>query len=194
MVFRTNFLFFWVFLNGVYFLLVIFFVSVDADSPRVINDGSFGYMEIYSLYLASLVVFKSTAAIIFVIMWRQRIWSSKSGHKLPSYNLNKEFKRIKKAHINGDSTDDEEINAKVNVVCEERENNDTEVSLMASVFRGNAHLTNHSILRASVLQELITVKGENSSDEDNDDLSDHDSMEFEAAEVEEAEDRIREVY
>ncbi len=71
-------------------------------------------MEYYTVYLTSLVAFKILAALCFVIMWRYRYEFKWSGYKLPNHNLNKEFKRIKKAHVDGDSTDDEEIAATEN--------------------------------------------------------------------------------
>jgi len=62
--FRVNFFVFWVILNIGYVLLLSQFVA--STSPTN-NDGSFGFLEIFSMYLAGVVIYKCTFAIIHLI-------------------------------------------------------------------------------------------------------------------------------
>ena len=68
--FRANFLFLWLCCNGAYFLVVL--AIGNSGSKTVVNDGSFGVLEYFSLYLAGIVVFRVTFAILHTIKWRWR--------------------------------------------------------------------------------------------------------------------------
>lgn len=116
-VFRTNFMFFWVACQGAYFIGLYALIQTDkiakTKSDTKNKSGNIGYLEAWSIWLASLVMFRVVFAFGFVILWRYRQWFQCSGYKMEDLNLNKELKRIKKEHINGDSTDEEEIEHKI---------------------------------------------------------------------------------
>ena len=66
-----------------------------------------GVLEYFSLYLAGIVVFRVTFAVFHTCKWRWRFAFNKK-YKIQSYNLEKNFKEMKKqARTGGESTDDE---------------------------------------------------------------------------------------
>jgi len=58
MVFRVNFLAFWVIFNAGIAILVETYASKPPDTSKIINNGSYGFLEVFALYLAALVVFR----------------------------------------------------------------------------------------------------------------------------------------
>lgn len=61
MVFRVNFLTFWIIANTVYALVVEDFAqysSAKYEDVVIVNDGSIGFLEVFALYLAALVMYK----------------------------------------------------------------------------------------------------------------------------------------
>ena len=75
--FRANFLFLWLCGNGAYFLAVLA-IGNAAGSTDVVNDGNYGVLEYFSLYLAGIVVFRVTFAIIHTIKWKWRYTFNKN--------------------------------------------------------------------------------------------------------------------
>ena len=69
MVFRTNFTFFWMISNGLYLVLILWLVNGSGDRT-VVNSGSFGYLEVFSLYLAGLVMFRVIFAALYILSWK----------------------------------------------------------------------------------------------------------------------------
>ena len=68
-----------------------------------------GVLEYFSLYLAAIVVFRVTFAIMHTIKWKWRYTLNKH-YKISTYNLEKNFKEIKeKFRTGGESTDDEDM-------------------------------------------------------------------------------------
>ena len=103
--FRANFLFLWLCGNGAYFLLVL--AIGNSGSKTIVNDGSMGVLEYFSLYLAGIVVFRVTFALFHTLKWRYRYAFNKK-YKIQEYNLEKNFKELKRqARNGGESTDDE---------------------------------------------------------------------------------------
>ena len=103
--FRANFLFLWLCGNGAYFLIVLSIGT--AGSGTVVNDGSMGVLEYFSLYLAAIVVFRVTFAILHTLKWKWRFTFNKK-YKIGEYSLEESFAEIKqKFRTGGDSTDDE---------------------------------------------------------------------------------------
>ena len=67
----------------------------SSGNPTVVNDGTFGILEYYSLYLAAIVVFRVTFAIMHTIKWKWRYAFNKK-YQITEYNLEKNFKELKK--------------------------------------------------------------------------------------------------
>lgn len=112
-VFRTNFVLMWLGVNIVYFIMISQFVQSQSA------DGSFGYLEIFSLVLAGLVTFRFLFGAIYIINWKCK-YCCMGRYKVEEKNLEAEFKDIKKrsGHAsNGlESTDDEEIEEQINQI------------------------------------------------------------------------------
>ena len=84
-------------------------------NSTVVNDGQVGYLEVFSMYLAALVLFRFVFASIYILVWKFR-FNFDARYKIRRVNLTKEFKEIKKRaerEYRDDSTDDEEMEEKV---------------------------------------------------------------------------------
>ena len=79
LVFRTNFTFGWIVANGGYFILILWLVEGNGHKTTV-NNGSFGYLEIFSLYLACLVMFRFTFAVLYILNWKIKYCCCRSYH------------------------------------------------------------------------------------------------------------------
>ena len=73
--FRANFLFFWLCCNGAYFFFVLN-IGNTGDKTNV-NTGKFGALEIFSMYLAGIVVFRVFFAILHTFKWKFRFCCNK---------------------------------------------------------------------------------------------------------------------
>ena len=96
--FRANFLFLWLCCNGAYFLVVL--AIGNSGSKTVVNDGNMGLLEYFSLYLAFIVVFRVTFAIMHTCKWRWRYAFNKK-YKITEYNLEQNFKELKRSAKTG---------------------------------------------------------------------------------------------
>ena len=120
MVFRTNFTFVWIVLNGGYLILILWLVNGNGHRTTV-NSGDFGYLEIFSLYLAALVMFRVTFAVIYILNWKFK-YTCLRKYRVQHHDLQGEFKRIKgRTNAHGESTDDEEMEEKVHTIFKTNE-------------------------------------------------------------------------
>ena len=65
-VFRTNFVLFWLIANIGYYIMILQFINGETQ------DGTIGYLEVFSLMLAAMVVFRVTFAAIYILGWKCR--------------------------------------------------------------------------------------------------------------------------
>ena len=180
--FRTNFTFVWIIANGIYFILVLWLVEGDG-SRTVVNSGSFGYLEIFSLYLASLVVFRVTFSALYILNWKLKYLCCRP-YRVTYHDLQKEFKKIKaKTNIHGDSTDDEEMDEKVQTIFKANEK---------AVRKKMKKMESETSTKQDIHNATLNFIGQAAQAENDD--SDDDFKEFEEADVEEAEDRIYKEY
>ena len=95
---------------------------VEGDGSRTeVNDGSFGYLQIFSLYLAGLVVFRVFFSGLYILNWKLKYLCCRP-YRVSYHDLTAEFKKIKaKTNIHGDSTDDEEMDEKVQTIFKQNE-------------------------------------------------------------------------
>ena len=105
--FRANILFIWLCCNGAYFYIVLRLTS--SGDPQKVNDGSFGPLQGFTLFLAGIVVFRVFFASLYVCKWKWRYNCNKK-YKITTYNLERNFNKLR-AQQSGDneSSDDEEI-------------------------------------------------------------------------------------
>ena len=70
--YRANFLFLWFCANGAYFVLVLR-LGESGDQYEV-NSGAFSVLDGFSMYLASVVLFRVIFAFLYVVKWQWRYW------------------------------------------------------------------------------------------------------------------------
>lgn len=58
MVFRVNLLSFWICCNIGFAIFFENYATLPLDKNKKMNDGSFGFLEIFSAFLASLLMFR----------------------------------------------------------------------------------------------------------------------------------------
>lgn len=76
-----------------------------------INNGNVTYFEVFTLYLAALVLFAAFFATLYTLLWTYR-FGFLQAYKIEEQNLLEEFRRVK--NITGDSSDEEDIDKKLN--------------------------------------------------------------------------------
>ena len=105
--YRSNFSLFWFFVNGMYYIFVI--VLVQSPSSASFYSGELTYLDMFTMYLATLVCFRSFFAALYVIKWRFRYNYNKK-YQVKEHDLAKIFKDMKRnPNQNGDSSDDEQV-------------------------------------------------------------------------------------
>jgi len=100
-----------------------------------VRDSDTGYLTYFSLYLAGLVTFRVTFAVIYILKWKCR-YNCVGKYKVKERNLTLEVKKLKKHAENGESTDDEAINEELNKYYEQNKD-DISRKLDESVMRGS---------------------------------------------------------
>ena len=185
MVFRTNFTFIWIVANGLYLILILWLVNGSGHRTTV-NSGDFGYLEIFSLYLAALVVFRVLFAVLYILNWKFKYCCLKR-YRIQYHDLQAEFKRIKsRTNAHGESTDDEEMEEQIN-----------------TIFKTNEKAVRKKRKKGAAAEEEeekefnahdATIEFMNDEGAQNPEDSDDDFREFEEADVEEAEDRVYNEY
>ena len=96
--------------NGAYFWFVLGLKG--SDSPTEINNGSVGMLQVFTMFLASLVIYKVIFATIYVCKWKCR-YNCKKEYKVKRYNLEKNFRKMRAKQDDeegeGNSSDDDAI-------------------------------------------------------------------------------------
>ena len=74
-----------------------------------VNDGSFGPLQGFTLFLAGLVVFRVIFAFFYVCKWKWR-YNFNKAYKIKEFNLERNFRKLRAdQNDDGFSSDDEEI-------------------------------------------------------------------------------------
>ena len=157
---------------------------VEGDGDRtVVNDGSLGYLEIFSLYLAALVVFRVLFSGLYILNWKLKYLCCRP-YRVSHHDLNKKFKEIKaKTNAHGDSTDDEEMDEKVQEIFKSNEK-----AVRKKMRRLESDHGSRKDIHNATLNYISQVHQAEHDD------SDDDFKEFEEADIEEAEDRVYKEY
>lgn len=98
MVFRVNFLTFWIIMNTAYAMIVEDYAAVSSRASTggaiIVNNGSIGFLEVFALYLASLVMYKTFFGVQHILKFKFMTTFLKS-YKMPKYDLHDEVKRLR---------------------------------------------------------------------------------------------------
>ena len=68
MVFRVNFLTFWIGMNIAYAIIIENYA--DSKTKVLANDGSFGFLEVFAFYLACLVVYRVVFGLLHILKFK----------------------------------------------------------------------------------------------------------------------------
>jgi len=104
--FRANVLFIWLICNGAYFYIVLGLSG--SNDPTTINNGSVGALQVFTMVLAGMVIFRVFFSTIYVIKWKFRYCCNKK-YKIKRFNLEKTWQKRSKQEDEGLSSDDEDI-------------------------------------------------------------------------------------
>ena len=185
MAFRANFLFFWLCCNGAYFFVILNVGSGSGDTT-VKNSGTFGALEIFSLYLAGIVVFRVFFATLHTCKWKWRFCCSKK-YRIESYNLEKAFRKLKKeSRTGGESTDDEQMEEEAEKIFAKNE-----AAITAVASRVGIHDVNTYEGRVEAALEFAHDNAELQSQKSD---SDEEMLDFVKADLEEVEDNLVKAY
>jgi hypothetical protein len=86
MMFRVNFLTFWIISNAAYVNLIDLYVS---KNKQYVNDGSIGFLEVFSTYLAGLVIYRIVFALIHICRFKFRRSCLRGDYTVREINLRK---------------------------------------------------------------------------------------------------------
>ena len=109
----------------------------------LINDGSFGPLQIFTLFLAGIVVFRVTFASIYVGKWKWRYCCNKK-YRVQEYNLEKVYSKMRqKQQDDNFSSDDEDIYQLAKNICAEHD-------LLTKTIPGAEELTERERLERTI--------------------------------------------
>lgn len=96
---------FWIAANGIYCLVINTITSRKRD---VVNDGSIGFLEIFSMYLAGLLVFKVFFATLHICRFKCRNNCCGDKHQVEKVDVEEQYRKMKRRGqlVGNDSEDD----------------------------------------------------------------------------------------
>ena len=86
MMFRVNFVTFWIIANAIYVSVIDYFVG---QNKQYVNDGSWGFMEYFSTYLAGLVIYRVFFAVIHIFRFKCRRNCFRGEYQVREINIKK---------------------------------------------------------------------------------------------------------
>jgi hypothetical protein len=84
--FRVNFVTFWIIANAIYVSVIDYFVG---QNKQYVNDGSWGFMEYFSTYLAGLVIYRVFFAVIHIFRFKCRRNCFRGEYQVREINIKK---------------------------------------------------------------------------------------------------------
>ena len=99
MVFRVNFLTFWIVCNIGFAIFVENYATLPLDKNKLQNDGSFGFLEIFSAFLTSLVLFRVGFGAFHIIKFKFLSYFF-SSYKVFKFDMLDDAKQLKLASKN----------------------------------------------------------------------------------------------
>jgi hypothetical protein len=155
-------LYFWLLANAAFGGII---TAVNTGSNVTVINRDFTFLDGFALFVASLVTFKFVFALVYTLKWNFRRWTNPY-YRNPPFNLNEEFKKMRRDRNGAYSTDEDE------------EDED-------AVFGKNETVGEGGKVFDKKTDGSFSVR-ENTEIDD----SDNDDMEFDDAHDEEHEDRI----
>jgi len=99
MVFRVNFVAFWILCNSTFALVTENYLSLPSKgNTKAINDGSIGFLEVFALYLAALVVYRVFFGFIHILKFKTLANCLKK-YKTPKFDLHDEVRRLRQETV-----------------------------------------------------------------------------------------------
>ena len=142
-----------------------------------------GVLEYFSLYLAAIVVFRVTFAVLHTIKWRWRYAFNKK-YAISEYNLERTFKDLKKtARTGGESTDDEMMEEEAEKIFRKHEGTIKERANRTGGFSGLHDISTNKGQREAALDFIYDNDVKQKDDDDSEG-----ELEFDNAAIEEVED------
>ena len=99
MVFRVNFLTTWIVCNAAFAIFVESYLTIpNSTNHKAINDGSIGFLEVFAIYLASLVVYRVFFGFWHILKFKT-LRNCLKKYKTPKFNLHDEVRRLRQETI-----------------------------------------------------------------------------------------------
>lgn len=92
MIFRINFLTFWVGMNVAYAIII---ESYAETQTQTVLDGSFGFLEIFAAYLAFLVIYRVFFGSMHIFKFKV-LSNCVKKYKIYKVDLHQEFRKLRK--------------------------------------------------------------------------------------------------
>lgn len=110
--FRTKMLVFWLVCQVLYYIMAFQMMAAVYDKD-IINSGKITYLEFLTLFLAGIICFATFFALLYTLIWWCR-YACMRAYKIEEQNIPKEFQRIKSKNVDGESSEEEDIDRKLN--------------------------------------------------------------------------------
>ena len=94
----------WLIMNILYAVLT---TSLVGTQDATIIDNRMTFLSGFSLFVASLVVFKFIFALLYTLKWNYRLWR-KPYYRKNNVDVGEAFKKLKKKENGGFSSDEED--------------------------------------------------------------------------------------
>lgn len=65
-----------------------------SGDPTLVNDGSFGPLQGFTMFLAAIVVFRVVFGTLYVLKWKWRYNFDKK-YQVTEYNLDRAFRKLR---------------------------------------------------------------------------------------------------
>jgi hypothetical protein len=113
MVFRVNFLTFWIIMNTLYAMVVENYAQYSNRSGDgeaiIVNNGTIGFLEVFACYLAALVLYKTFFGVQHIVKFKI-LSNCFKAYKMPRYDLHQEVKRLRAETVDWNVSKDDREN------------------------------------------------------------------------------------
>jgi hypothetical protein len=103
MVFRTNFLFLWVVSNVGFFFAMMAMVQQAATNG--ILNGQMDSLVVYAIFIASIVVYKSFFALLYILGWKYDFLMDDRYREIANLDMQQHYDEVKKTRRNSSFAD-----------------------------------------------------------------------------------------
>lgn len=99
MVFRVNFLTFWIVSNAAFAIVIENYAQLTDttktdEGPVIVNNGKVGFIEVFAIYLASLVIYKVFFGVIHIVKFKI-LYNFVQRYRTPKFDLHEEVKKLR---------------------------------------------------------------------------------------------------